>query len=96
MGVPATEPLSSETLAMTNAAAAGARCARALKDTLYAGWTSCVDLGGYGPELQRVVEEGVILGPRVYGAGGAISMTGGHGDVFEYVGLSGAHLLARG
>ena len=69
---------------MTDPAEAGARSARALKDTLYAGFTSCVDLGGYGCELQTVIDEGQILGPTVYGAGGAISQTGGHGDVFEY------------
>lgn len=68
---------------MTNTAEAGARNARAIKDTLYAGFTSAVELGGYATELQGVVEEGSILGPTLYGAGGAISMTGGHGDVFE-------------
>ena len=68
---------------MTNPAEAGARNVRALKDTLYAGFTSCVDLGGYGLELQRVVDEGLILGPTIYGAGAFISMTAGHGDIFE-------------
>ena len=83
MGASPDQPINSENLAMTNAAVAGARNVRALKETLYAGFTSCVDLGGYGPELQKVIDEGLILGPSIYGAGGAISMTGGHGDVFE-------------
>lgn len=69
---------------MTDPAEAGARCSRALKDTLYAGFTSCVDLAGYGPELNRVIEEGLILGPSIYGTGAALSQTAGHGDVFEY------------
>ena len=84
MGASSNKPIDSENLAMINPAEAGARNARALKDTLYAGFTSCVDLGGYATELQTVIDEGVILGPTLYGAGAAISMTAGHGDVFEY------------
>ena len=83
MGASPLKPINSENLAMTSPAEAGARNARALKDTLYAGFTSCVDLGGYAPELSRVIDEQLILGPNLYGAGGAISMTAGHGDVFE-------------
>ena len=83
MGASPLKDINSESLAMESPAAAGARNARALKDTLYAGFTSCVDLGGYAPELQSVIDEGLILGPTLYGAGGAISMTAGHGDVFE-------------
>ena len=84
MGASPNKPIDLENLAMTNPAEAGARNVRALKDTLYAGFTSCVDLGGYGPELQKVIDEGLILGPTIYGAGAAIGMTAGHGDVFEY------------
>lgn len=84
LGASPGKPINSENLVMGNPTEAGARNARALKDTLYAGFTSCVDLGGYAPELQKVIDEGLILGPSLYGAGGAISMTAGHGDVFEY------------
>lgn len=84
MGASPNKPIDSENLAMTNPAEAGARNVRALKETLYAGFTSCVDLGGYAPELQTVIDEGLILGPTLYGAGAAISMTAGHGEVFEY------------
>lgn len=83
MGADPTKPINSENLAMTNPVTAGARNVRALKDTLYAGVTSCVDLGGYAPELRKVIEEGVVLGPTLYGAGAALSQTAGHGDVFE-------------
>lgn len=76
-------PIDMQNMALGNPIEAGARNARALKDTLYAGFTSCVDLGGYAPELQNVIDEGLLLGPTLYGAGAAISMTGGHGDVFE-------------
>lgn len=83
MGADPVKPINSENLAFTNPTVAGARCVRALKETLYAGFTSCVDLGGYAPELGKVVDEGTVLGPRLYGAGGALSQTAGHGDVFE-------------
>lgn len=85
MGCSPNRPIDSENLAMTNPVEAGARSVRALKETLYAGFTSCVDLGGYACELQKVIDEGLILGPTLYGAGAAISMTAGHGEVFEYV-----------
>lgn len=84
MGSSPGKPIDSENMAMTNPAEAGARSVRALKDTLYAGFTSCVDLGGYACELQKVIDEGLILGPTLYGAGAAISMTAGHGEIFEY------------
>ena len=83
MGASPNRPIDSENLVMTIPAEAGARNARALKETLYAGFTSCVDLGGYACELQKVIDEGLILGPTLYGAGAAISMTAGHGEVFE-------------
>lgn len=84
MGASPNKPINIENLIFTFAAEAGARAVRQLRDTLYAGFTSCVDLGGYAPELQRVIAEGSILGPTLYGAGGAITMTAGHGDAFEY------------
>ena len=83
MGASPNRPIDSENLVMTNPTEAGARNVRALKETLYAGFTSCVDLGGYACELQKVIDEGLILGPTLYGAGAAISMTAGHGEVFE-------------
>ena len=84
MGASPNKPINIENMAMTNPTEAGARNVRALKDTLYAGFTSCVDLGGYACELQNVIDEGLILGPTLYGAGAALSMTAGHGEVFEY------------
>jgi imidazolonepropionase-like amidohydrolase len=83
MGASPNRPIDSENLGMTNPTEAGARSVRALKETLYAGFTSCVDLGGYACELQKAIDEGLILGPTLYGAGAAISMTAGHGEVFE-------------
>ena len=87
------KPLDMQNITMTNPAEAGARNVRALHDTLYAGFTSCIDLGGYAPELKKVIDEGSILGPTLYGAGAALTMTAGHGEVFEYVTMRGKYLL---
>jgi imidazolonepropionase-like amidohydrolase len=83
MGASPRKPIDMQNMLMGNMASAGARCARALRDSLYAGYTSCIDLGGYAPELQTVLDEGVLLGPSLYGTGAALSQTAGHGDVFE-------------
>lgn len=82
-GASSERPIDMENMVMGSSVEAGARNVRALKDTLYAGFTSCIDLGGYAPELQNVIDEGIILGPKLYGTGAALSMTAGHGDVFE-------------
>jgi imidazolonepropionase-like amidohydrolase len=81
-GTPPNRLISMDSMSSTNAAEAGARAARSAYDTLMAGVTSCIDLGGYAIELQKVIAEGSILGPTMYGAGAAISMTAGHGDSF--------------
>ena len=62
---------------------AGARCARSAYDVLMSGYTSVRCVGGYGAELSRVIDEGVLPGPNIYGAGAAISQTAGHGDIFQ-------------
>ena len=51
--------------------------ARAVLD---AGFTSVREMGGLGSFLGRAVEEGVVIGPNVYGSGSMLSMTAGHGD----------------
>ena len=48
--------------------------------TLNAGFTSVREMGGLGVFLGRAVDEGVVVGPNVYGAGGTLSMTAGHAD----------------
>lgn len=47
---------------------------------LNAGFTSVREMGGLGVFLGRAIDEGVIVGPNVYGAGGTLSMTAGHAD----------------
>ncbi|MGH3097674.1 MAG: metal-dependent hydrolase family protein [Streptosporangiales bacterium] len=58
-----------------------ARCARDLRAALDAGVTSVREVGGLGVYLARPLEEGLLEGPSVYGAGSILSTTGGHGDL---------------
>jgi len=61
--------------------------ARATKDAeaaLQAGFTSVREAGGLGVELARAIDEGLVAGPSIYGAGAIISMTGGHGDLHMF------------
>lgn len=52
------------------------------KSTLMAGFTTVRDLGGTGvnTSLRDAINEGRVIGPRVYSAGKAIASTGGHAD----------------
>ncbi len=61
-----------------------ARCARDLTSALNAGVTSVREVGGLGVYLARAVDEGVLEGPAIYGAGAIISATGGHADLHSY------------
>ena len=48
--------------------------------TLMRGFTTVRDLGGPSFGLKRAIDEGLVLGPRVYPSGAMITITGGHGD----------------
>ncbi len=48
--------------------------------TLMRGFTTVRDLGGPSFALKRAIDEGVIVGPRIYPSGAMITITGGHGD----------------
>lgn len=52
------------------------------KRTLMAGFTTVRDLGGSGVNisLRNAINQGTIVGPRVFTAGRTIATTGGHGD----------------
>ncbi len=59
------------------------KTARATADarrTIEGGVTSVREVGGLGIYLDRVIAEGRILGPKIYGAGSILSTTGGHAD----------------
>ncbi len=58
-----------------------------LRHTIEAGFTTVRDLGGSNDvifPLQRAVDKGVIVGPRIIAAGEAVTPTGGHGDMHGY------------
>jgi imidazolonepropionase-like amidohydrolase len=51
-----------------------------LGHALNCGFTTVRDVGGGDAGIARAVADGLIIGPRVFFAGRALSMTGGHGD----------------
>ncbi|MFE4194575.1 amidohydrolase family protein [Paenarthrobacter sp. NPDC056912] len=65
----------------TRDAVAGMRVAKDAERLLAAGFTSVREAGGYGVHLAAAIEEGTVIGPRIYGAGAVLSPTAGHGDL---------------
>jgi imidazolonepropionase-like amidohydrolase len=53
---------------------------REAEKTLMRGFTTIRDLGGPTFGLKRAIDEGVVVGPRIYPSGAMITITGGHGD----------------
>ena len=53
---------------------------REAENTLMRGFTTIRDLGGPTFGLKRAIDEGVVVGPRIYPSGAMITITGGHGD----------------
>jgi len=53
---------------------------KAAKDMLMRGFTSIRDLGGPVFGLKRGIDQGLVVGPRIWPAGAFISQSGGHGD----------------
>jgi len=76
----ASSQLSLDAFVNISPALAGARGARDCAATLNAGFTSVRELAGYGIELAKAIDEGVIVGPNIYSSIVALSQTGGHGD----------------
>ncbi len=69
--------------------------ARQAEATLMRGFTTVRDLGGPVFGLKRAIDEGVMMGPRIYPSGAFISQTSGHGDfrfLFELPRLPGGPL----
>ena len=58
-----------------------ARSCGTLRGMLDRGFTSVRDMGGADHGLAQAVEEGSIVGPRLFFCGKALSATGGHGDM---------------
>lgn len=49
--------------------------------TLMRGFTTVRDLGGPAFALKQAIDEGLVVGPRLYVSGAMITATGGHGDL---------------
>ena len=49
--------------------------------TLMRGFTTIRDLGGPSFALKQAIDEGLVVGPRVYPSGAMITASGGHGDL---------------
>ncbi len=53
---------------------------KAAERQLLRGFTSVRDMGGASFALKRAIDDGTIVGPRIYPSGATISQTSGHGD----------------
>jgi imidazolonepropionase-like amidohydrolase len=51
--------------------------------TLMRGFTTVRDMGGPAFGLKRAIDEGTVVGPRIYPSGAIITVTSGHGDFRE-------------
>lgn len=49
-------------------------------DTLLRGFTTVRDVGGPAFGLKRAIDEGIVVGPRIFPSGAMITVTSGHGD----------------
>ena len=49
-------------------------------DTLMRGFTTIRDLGGPVFGLKQAIDDGIVVGPRIFPSGAMITITGGHGD----------------
>jgi imidazolonepropionase-like amidohydrolase len=58
----------------------GAAAAGEAENYLMRGWTTVRDIGGPVEGVHRAIEDGRIIGPRIYGSGPIIGQTSGHGD----------------
>jgi imidazolonepropionase-like amidohydrolase len=55
--------------------------------TLMRGFTTVRDMGGPSFSLKRAIDEGVVVGPRIYPSGAVLTVTGGHGDFRQLIDL---------
>jgi len=59
----------------------GAFAGKAAEFHIRHGFTSVRDAGGTTPDLAKAINDGVLLGPRIFPSGAYISQTSGHGDL---------------
>ncbi|KAF7186126.1 hypothetical protein HII31_12541 [Pseudocercospora fuligena] len=70
-----------EQVAYTPQSLAGFRSARDSIALLDAGFTSVREVGGYGIDFAKGIDDGWMPGPKIYSAGAPLSQTAGHGDL---------------
>jgi len=58
----------------------GAQAAANARDQLMDGFTTIRDTCGMDDGLQKLIDQGILVGPRIYTAGACISPTSGHGE----------------
>ena len=64
------------------------------RKTLLAGFTSVRDLGGeVSPHLRDAINQGLVVGPRIWAAGKSIATTGGHADPSNGLNDALSHLM---
>jgi hypothetical protein len=51
------------------------------RNTLLRGFTTVRDLGGPVFPFKQAIDDGIVVGPRIYPSGPMITTTGGHGDL---------------
>lgn len=74
-----------------------ARSARAIYDAkacIEAGFTTVREVGGIGLKLRDAINDGTSIGPRIYSAGSALGISGGHADSHNFP-LDFVHTEAR-
>src|SRR5262249_56848437 len=49
------------------------------RETLMRGFTTVRDMGGPAFGLKRAIDEGTVVGPRIFPSGAVITITSGHG-----------------
>lgn len=59
----------------------GARAVARARDRLYEGFTTVRDMGATDAGLKKVIDDGTLVGPRIYPSGAYISQTSGHFDL---------------
>ena len=55
--------------------------AHSARDWFMDGFTTVRGMGGMGNGIKMTVDEGLLVGPRIYPSGSYISQTSGHGDI---------------
>jgi imidazolonepropionase-like amidohydrolase len=59
----------------------GARAVARARDRLFEGFTTVRDMGATDAGLKKVIDDGTLVGPRIYPSGAYISQTSGHFDL---------------